>query len=728
MTHKGNISQITITAQDIVDVVIGGSPCQDLSVAGKRAGLKHEANGDNETTRSGLFMEQIRIMKEMRELDKASGRSGIDIRCRWGVWENVPGALSSNQGEDFRIVLEEFCKIADPKASVSRPSNGKWSNSGCIMGDDYSVAWRIMDARYNGVPQRRRRISLVADFAGQSAPKILFDEESMHWDFEASQEAWKRASGHAEHCSVGSSGEGLGVGTVGQVYLKFGPETSMLWNNIRRLEMRLADSEAEEGREKECDNLRYQLSEMYDELNEKIQHLIKGCTCTAEAFGETGVGYWQEGIQTLRAEGENRPSRPGNCIVEPIQINEQIATRSNALGEHTGLGIRQQEDHAFTLQAAHPHMVCHEANTPYKNNYTVGIIDRCGGFVGRQGAGSGSVAYEEHVAPTLRGNITADIVYAIEGNTIDRNSNKNGKGYGENESPTPNTQDRHAVVYDARGNGDGATCCTITGDHCNRVTDYTPLVTAIDCRNACGNEELSATLQAKPNGGFSYNCINPVCYEVHCFGEYREGVGTLRASGGDCGNGSEALVVSGFFDKQRIGQYGIGETSSTLSARDYKDASDLICTKTDNKYIVRRLTPLECSRLQGLQDDWCVVPPQETVSDEDLAFWKPFWDEWMQINGKKPKTENQITKWLMSEVSESAQYQMYGNGIAAPQWFWVCGRVIETYGEKKPTMASLFDGTGSFPWIWNSILEGEYTVWSSEVNPEAIRVSKYRIG
>lgn len=557
MLHYGNISNIQITPNDIVDVVIGGSPCQDLSVAGKRAGLKHAANGDDETTRSGLFIEQIRIMKEMRELDKASGRAGIDIRCRYGVWENVPGALSSNHGEDFRIVLEEFCKIADPNASVPRPANGKWNNSGCIMGDDYSVAWRIMDARYNGVPQRRRRISLVADFAGQSAPKILFDEEGMHWDFETSQEAWKRASAHAE----GSTGRG----------------------------------------------------------------------CAA-------------------------------------------------------------------------------------------------GFVGRQGAQSGGVAFELEFAPTLRSTITLETVTSLEGNTIDRNSNKNGKGYGENEAPTLNTQDRHAVVYDARGNGDGATCCTITGDHCNRVTDYTPLVTAIDCRNACGNEELSATLQAKPNGGFSYNCINPVCYEAHRFEEYREGVGTLRASGGDCGNGSEALVVSGFFDKQRIGQYGIGETSSTLSARDYKDASDLICTKTDNKYIVRRLTPLECSRLQGLQDDWCVVPPQETVSDEDLSFWKPFWDEWMQINVKKPKTENQITKWLMSEVSESAQYQMYGNGIAAPQWFWVCGRIIETYGEKKPTMASLFDGTGSFPWIWNSILEGEYTVWSSEVNPEAIRVSKYRIG
>lgn len=148
------------------------------------------------------------------------------------------------------------------------------------------------------------------------------------------------------------------------------------------------------------------------------------------------------------------------------------------------------------------------------------------------------------------------------------------------------------------------------------------------------------------------------------------------------------------------------------------------------KYVVRRITPLECSRLQGLPDcdgGWCNVPPQDTVTDEELSFWRPLWDDWCAINGVKPKTDNQIIKWLKKPISESAQYEMYGNGIARPPWQFVCGRVSGQY-EKAPTMCSLFDGTGSFPLIWESINGKGTAVWSSEVNPDAVRVSKYRIG
>ena len=148
------------------------------------------------------------------------------------------------------------------------------------------------------------------------------------------------------------------------------------------------------------------------------------------------------------------------------------------------------------------------------------------------------------------------------------------------------------------------------------------------------------------------------------------------------------------------------------------------------KYVVRRITPLECSRLQGLPDcdgGWCNVPPQETVTDEELLFWRPLWDDWCVINGVKPKTDNQIIKWLKKPIAESAQYEMYGNGIARPPWQFVCGRVSRQYDE-TPTMCSLFDGTGSFPLIWESINGKGTAVWSSEVNPDAVRVSKYRIG
>ena len=155
---------------------------QDLSVAGKRAGLKHSEMGDDETTRSGLFMEQIRIIKEQRNESikrLSDGGSAFDIRCvqpRYTVWENVCGAFSSNNGEDFRAVLEETVKVADENAHVPGLAKGqKWAAAGCIMGDGYSVAWRVHDAQFWGVPQRRKRICVLADYGGDTAPEILFE-------------------------------------------------------------------------------------------------------------------------------------------------------------------------------------------------------------------------------------------------------------------------------------------------------------------------------------------------------------------------------------------------------------------------------------------------------------------------------------------------------------------------------------------------------------------------
>ena len=211
MKHLGDITKIDGAKAEPVEVIIGGSPCQDLSVAGKRAGL--------DGARSGLFMEQIRIIKEMRENDKRAGRTGEFCRPRFMVWENVPGALSSNRGEDFRIVLEETAKIADPDVSIPRPPQ-KWTNAGCIMGNGYSIAWRILDAQYFGVPQRRRRIALVADFGGESAPEIFFKRDSLQGHFVPSEEERKTAPADAERCAdtaisfqerAGCAGGGKGI-------------------------------------------------------------------------------------------------------------------------------------------------------------------------------------------------------------------------------------------------------------------------------------------------------------------------------------------------------------------------------------------------------------------------------------------------------------------------------------------------------------------------------------
>lgn len=187
MRHLGDVANVKGNEIEPVDCITFGAPCQDLSVAGKRKGMQHVEKGDDETTRSGLFYEAIRIIKEMREHDRTTGRSDEFIRPRYAVYENVPGALSSNKGEDFRCVLEETARIVQEDAVIPRPDNGKWSHSGCILGDGWSIAWRIHDAQFWGVPQRRKRIALVADFAGHSAGEILFERKGMSWDSDESE-------------------------------------------------------------------------------------------------------------------------------------------------------------------------------------------------------------------------------------------------------------------------------------------------------------------------------------------------------------------------------------------------------------------------------------------------------------------------------------------------------------------------------------------------------------
>ena len=181
MKHYGDITKLHGYDLPVVDVITGGSPCQDLSVAGLRGGLSAE--------RSGLFMDQVRIVKEMREYDRANGRTGQFIRPRYMVWENVPGAFSSNHGADFQAVLTEIVKIAEPNApDVPMPNKGKWSKSGCVYDEmgRWSIAWRVHDAQFWGVPQRRKRIALVADFGGLSAPEILFIRKGLSGDFDES--------------------------------------------------------------------------------------------------------------------------------------------------------------------------------------------------------------------------------------------------------------------------------------------------------------------------------------------------------------------------------------------------------------------------------------------------------------------------------------------------------------------------------------------------------------
>ena len=199
MNHLGDITKIKGSEVALVNVIIGGSPCQGLSIAGKCLGLNDE--------RSGLFMEQIRLIKEMREEDAKRGRTGKEIRPRFMVWENVPGAFSSNKGADFGAVLQETIKVVCEEApAVPMPKNG-WPTSGCLtdVAGKWSVAWRVLDAQFFGVPQRRRRITLIADFGGLSAPEILFERESVSGNSSQSRTPWEILTRNAESC-IGATG------------------------------------------------------------------------------------------------------------------------------------------------------------------------------------------------------------------------------------------------------------------------------------------------------------------------------------------------------------------------------------------------------------------------------------------------------------------------------------------------------------------------------------------
>lgn len=373
MKHLGNITEIRGEHVAVVDCVIGGSPCQDLSVAGKRAGLCGE--------RSALYLEQIRIIKEMRAREKRMGWTGVDVRPRYMVWENVPGAISSNGGEDFRIVLEEAARVADPDAVIPRPA--KWKGAGCIMADGWSIAWRILDAQFWGVPQRRRRIALVADFGGQSAPEILFVRESVSGNSDAGGEKRKTASRDAEDgtasgdrkCFAGSFGLTVRYGN------KFEEDktptlTTALGDNTMAVVLAVRD------RAVDC---------------------FKGVTPCVVYKGDGAVGG--ETSFAIVGDHESRPSDMTNLVVEMDR-----AAYNQGKNAQFDIGI-SENGIAHTAVAKGPGAVAY--CYPEVNRGVVGTIDaHISQTPGARGGVERTIVYscdcrnakEDTVSPTLQGN------------------------------------------------------------------------------------------------------------------------------------------------------------------------------------------------------------------------------------------------------------------------------------------------------------------------------------
>ena len=539
MIHQGNIKEIRGREVEPADVVIGGSPCQGFSTAGKQFGLADD--------RSATIAEQIRIVKEMRDADAADGRADYLVRPRYMVWENVPGAFNSNKGEDFRCVLEETARIAEPGAVIPRPADGKWRNAGAVMGNGWSIAWRVLDAQFWGVPQRRRRIALVADFGGYSAPEILFERQSLSGDTESGGEAGEGTAGGSK---MGAGKADKGVGYIAPVFAK-------------------------------CLRAKANLS--------------------------------------FREDSDN-------IIVQAAGFNGKAGSKSG--------GIAYHEETSPTLKAGQD----------------THVMDM--GFNGQNSVTAAGVELREETAPVLRTSVVPAV--CIAGNTMDRQPDGNGVGYQNDISYTLNTRDRHAVVYDTRGNGSGAVCPTLTGDHENRVTDYTAVCIATGQANAETLTERSPML----------NC-----------------------------NHEQPIVFRYSF--------------------------------------ARRLTPLECERLQGYPDDWTVLQKITDMTDEEYAFFSWVWplDKSMKqgrpMDEIKPPKKEKLIRWHNKLDSDSARYKALGNSIAIPPWKWICKRISAMY-ERDATMASLFDGIGGFPYIWEQINGKGSCVWSSEVEPFPMAVTWYR--
>lgn len=600
MKHLGDVSRIKGAEIEPVDIITFGSPCQDMSVAGKRAGLKHTAVGDEETTRSGLFMEAIRIIKEMRV--KTNG-----IYPRFAVWENVPGAFSSNRGEDFRLVLEEFIKITEPDAVMPAVPQAGWAYADCISGDGWSIAYRVFDAQYWGVPQRRRRIYLVADFRGECARKILFEREGVRGYFTQSRTPGQGIAADAQNC----------VGADDQA----GESDSLIaFAQNQRNEIR--------------------------DLGEKA-----GCI-----QAEPGMKQQTFIVENLAINNAQYPFQP--IIVDSIGGKAETAW---------------QGDTAPCLKATH-----------YKNPPCITVS---AGFCPEESAKTRGVGYAEEQSPTLRAGAVP------------------------------------AVVYDARGNGDGQTVSTITGDHNNRITDYTCLVVepAVRCydigearlRTPSEYIEKTPTLTARCGTGgnnvpgvvycLQGNGIDRAdtagcngkgwreneCYTlntidrpavVYCIGngqlnqnKFSEKAGTLNCMHNQQSVIEVIAIDRAAFNQGKNAKFGFEVSNSGINSTIVAKGPSAVAYKNEIRYIVRRLTPIECARLQGFPDLWGHPDYKENLTDEEFQFWLAVRNTHAAINGKQTKeyTKPQILTWYNKLHTDSSEYKMWGNGIALPNALYV---------------------------------------------------------
>lgn len=582
MEHLGDISKINGGDIQPVDIISFGSPCQDMSVAGKRNGL--------DGSRSSLFYEAIRIAKEMR--CKTDGKYP-----RFIVWENVPGAFSSNKGQDFKAVLETICSVKGD-FDIPEPPKGKWAGAGHIMAADFDIVWRTVDAQFWGVPQRRKRIYLVADFAERCAGKILFESEGVSGYTPQGFKSWQD--------SAGTSESGVGASSYG----------------IDGYNAAVDDVDATLGV-----NCGIAIMVLNDQGGERMD-VTEGVTCTLRAESHHPPVVFENHSQDTRYKdtGEVAPTvaatygMGGNNQPFVVQTPKTLKIRSGCEGGGKGALIQDNlsatlaTNNDQTLFVPVAYGICSkDSNSMKSDNPNSGFYEadtsRClDGNGGNPACNQGGVAV-----------VDESKAYALQGSMIGR-KNENGPqgdGIGEDASFTLNTVDRHAVVY------------------------------AID------RESFNCGQNFARNLGISEDGVNS----------------TLKATGPDA-----VAVPTYSSSKASFFTSAEEELANTLVATDYKDPPII----NEPEYIVRRLTPTECARLQGFPDWWCSDLETKIPSEEELDWWEDVFETHRKVVGKskKPKSRKQIFKWLQAPYSDSAEYKMWGNGVALPNVCFVLSGIV----------------------------------------------------
>ena len=595
--HYGDVNSIRGDKVEPVDIITFGSPCQNLSIAGKRAGLDGK--------QSSLFFQAVRIIKEMR--------CATDGRYpRFIVWENVPGAFSSNGGEDFRAVLNAVCSVKDGGIPVPEPPKGKWANAGCVMADGFSLAWRVFDACLWGVPQRRKRIYLVADFAGGCAGKILFESEGVSGYTPQGFRAWQGTAGGAAE-GFGAAG-GICLNDMGGQYISV--------DNGMACTLR-----AQSHGHPPC-------------------VLESAGFCTEHSADSRGIGYEEETSPTLRAGTvpaavalENHPADSRVKLSEGnmaqtltsrmgtgggnVPLVMDAATpktlKIRAGGGSGGKGALVQDDKSATLSC--------------NNDQTV-FVPFC----------KGTRPHSAEEAPTWKDGEVANTL-----NTFDIGERRCNElvvqafGICSKESNAMKSDNPHSGFYEAQ------TARTLD---CN-------------CNNPSANQ-----------GG-----IAVVAYPTYCTSKNSYFMRAEKEL-------ANTLVATDYKDPPVIndvrtasGKDVFGTISASMGSKQWLGNQEAFSGDyhiVEPDYIVRRLTPTECARLQGFPDWWCDGLGTENPTEEEMAFWREVFETHRKVIGtsSKPKSDSQIRKWLEDPHSDSAEYRMWGNGCALPNvYFVLCGIV-----------------------------------------------------